>query len=93
MSVQIGLAVKSPHPEIATAHRIKKQFSSVPPRRRRKRVRAGKEVAEKAVDWSAIIGVVAGAVVANLVHWGFASINGMVVAALCWGIGQAFKKK
>ena len=53
----------------------------------------GKEVAEKAVDWSAIIGVVAGAVVANLVHWGFASINGMVVAALCWGIGQAIKKK
>ena len=47
-----------------------------------------KEVKEKAVDWSAIIGVVAGAVVANLVHWGFASINGMAVAALCWGIGR-----
>ena len=53
----------------------------------------GKDVAEKTVDWSAIIGVVAGAVVANLVHWGFASINGMVVAALCWGIGQAINKK
>ncbi len=48
----------------------------------------GKKVEEKVVDWSAIIGVVAGAVVANLVNWGFASINGMVVAALCWGIGQ-----
>ncbi|MBO4434318.1 MAG: cytosine permease [Bacteroidales bacterium] len=47
-----------------------------------------KEVKEKTVDWSAIIGVVAGAVVANLVHWGFASINGMAVAALCWGIGR-----
>ena len=47
-----------------------------------------KEVKERAVDWSAIIGVVAGAVVANLVHWGFASINGMAVAALCWGIGR-----
>ena len=47
-----------------------------------------KEVKERAVDWSAIIGVVAGAVVANLVHWGFASINGMAVAALCWGIGS-----
>ena len=47
-----------------------------------------KEVKERAVDWSAVIGVVAGAVVANLVHWGFASINGMVVAALCWGIGR-----
>ena len=53
----------------------------------------GKEVKEKAVDWSAIVGVVAGAVVANLVHWGFASINGMVVAALCWGMGRLFVKK
>ena len=50
----------------------------------------GKEVPEKVVDWSAVIGVVAGAVVANLVHWGFASINGMAVAALCWGLGRLF---
>ena len=42
----------------------------------------GKETKEKVVDWSAIVGVVAGAVVANLVHWGFASINGMVVASI-----------
>ena len=53
----------------------------------------GKEVKEKTVDWSAVIGVIAGAVVANLVHWGFASINGMAVAALCWGAGQLLKKK
>ena len=54
----------------------------------------GKEVQEPVVDWSAVVGVIAGAVVANLVHWGFASINGMVVAALCWGIGQLiFKRK
>ena len=53
----------------------------------------GKDVQEKVVDWSAIAGVVAGAVVANLVHWGFASINGMAVAALCWGIGQLVQKK
>ena len=53
----------------------------------------GKEVSEKTVDWSAIVGVVAGAVVANLVHWGFASINGMVVAALCWGVGQLIYNK
>ena len=51
----------------------------------------GKDVPEKTVDWSAVIGVVAGAVVANLVHWGFASINGMVVAAICWGIGRLIK--
>lgn len=52
----------------------------------------GKDVPEKQVDWSAIAGVVCGAVVANLVHWGFASINGMAVAALCWGIGRLIKK-
>ena len=46
------------------------------------------------MDWSAVIGVIAGAVVANLVHWGFASINGMVVAAIIWGLGQlVFKRK
>ena len=53
----------------------------------------GKEVKEAAVDWSAVIGVIAGAVVANLVHWGFASLNGMAVAALCWGIGQLLAKR
>ncbi|MBQ9192972.1 MAG: cytosine permease [Bacteroidales bacterium] len=53
----------------------------------------GKEVKEKVVDWSAVLGVVVGAVVANLVHWGFASINGMVVAALIWGIGQMIAKR
>ena len=56
-------------------------------------VNRGKAVEEKTVDWSAVVGVVAGAVVANLVHWGFASINGMVVAALCWGVGQLLKRK
>ena len=55
-------------------------------------VNKGKEVKEKTVDWAAIIGVIAGATVANLVHWGFASINGMAVAALCWGIGRLIQK-
>ena len=53
----------------------------------------GKDVREPVVDWSAVIGVIAGAVVANLVHWGFDSINGMAVAALCWCAGQLLKKK
>ena len=53
----------------------------------------GKEVKEPVVDWSAVIGVIAGAVVANLVHWGVASINGMVVAAVIWAVGQALTKK
>lgn len=47
MYIQNRLLVKSPHLEIATAHRIKKQFSSVPSRRRRKKIRVGSELAEK----------------------------------------------
>ena len=53
----------------------------------------GKKVRETVVDWSAVIGVIAGAVVANLVHWGFASLNGMAVAALCWGAGQLLAQR
>ena len=47
----------------------------------------------KVVDWFAVLGVVLGAVVANLVNWGIASINGMVAAAVCYFIGQAVNKK
>ena len=50
------------------------------------------EVSET-VNWFAVLGVVLGAVVANLVHWGIASINGMVVAAVCYLIGRAVEKK
>ena len=46
----------------------------------------------KEVDWFAIAGVVLGAVVANLVKWGFPAINGMVVATICFLIGQAVQK-
>jgi cytosine permease len=45
------------------------------------------------VDWFAVLGVVLGAVVANLVKWGFPAINGMVVATVCFLIGQAVQKK
>ncbi len=40
------------------------------------------------VNWWAVIGVVLGAVVANVLHWGVASINGMVVAAVCYAAGE-----
>jgi len=50
-------------------------------------------VKEKKVDWFAIAGVVLGAVVANLVKWGFPAINGMAVATVCFLIGQAVQKK
>ena len=47
----------------------------------------------KAVNWASVIGVVLGAVVANLLHWGIASINGMVVAVICYLVGRAICKK
>jgi len=51
------------------------------------------EKADCVVNWFAVIGVVLGAVVANLLHWGIASINGMVVATVCFVIGNVVNKK
>ena len=45
------------------------------------------------VNWASVIGVVLGAVVANLLKWGIASINGMIVAVVCYLIGYAIKRK
>ena len=42
----------------------------------------------KNVDWSAVTGVIAGAAVANFLPWGVPSINGMVVATLCYQAGR-----
>ena len=53
----------------------------------------GTETKPKTVVWGAVLGVVAGAVVANLVNWGIPAINGMVVAAICYLIGRALSKK
>ena len=47
----------------------------------------------KTIDWLAVAGVILGAIVANLLHWGIASINGMVVAAVCYCVGQAVNKR
>lgn len=45
------------------------------------------------VNWYAVIGVVIGAVVANILHWGVASLNGMAVATVCYLIGHFTQKK
>lgn len=45
------------------------------------------------VNWFSVAGVVLGAVVANLVTVGIASINGMAVAAVCYLVGHAITKK
>ncbi len=47
----------------------------------------------KTVNWCAILGVVLGAVVANLLKWGFPAINGMAVAAVCFLAGEAFRSR
>ena len=44
------------------------------------------------VNWFAVSGVIAGAVVANVLPWGIASINGMAVAALLYVVGQKVRK-
>ena len=48
---------------------------------------------EKTVNWFSVAGVVLGAVVANLVSFGIASINGMAVAAVCYLAGHFITKK
>ncbi len=45
------------------------------------------------VNWSAVAGVILGAIVANLVPWGIASLNGMFVAAVCYIVGHFVQKK
>ena len=47
----------------------------------------------KTVVWGAVLGVVLGAVVANLLPWGIPSINGMLVAAICYLAGWKMTKK
>ena len=46
----------------------------------------------KTVNWFSVAGVILGAVVANLVHWGVPAINGMAVAAVCYCIGRLIRK-
>ncbi len=49
-------------------------------------------ITEPKVCWPAIVGVILGALVANLVNWGLPSINGMAVAALCYLVGNKISK-
>ena len=50
------------------------------------------KAAVKEVEWGAVIGVIAGAVVANVLPYGIASINGMLVASVCYIIGSKLSK-
>jgi len=48
---------------------------------------------EVPVNWFNIAGIVAGAVTANLLHWGIAALNAMFIAAVCFFAGELFGKK
>ena len=50
------------------------------------------DMIKQVVDWFAVAGVILGAVVANIVPYGIASINGMAVAAVCYLIGRKVNK-
>ena len=55
----------------------------------------------KGVNWAAIIGVVAGAVIGNLTGgniiptftWGIAAVNNMVVSLACYMVGELIRRK
>ena len=47
----------------------------------------------KTVNWFAVSGVIAGAVVANLLHWGIPSINGMLVASVIFLSGELLSRR
>ena len=50
------------------------------------------ECSDIAVNWFNIAGIVIGAVVANMLNWGIAAINAMVVAAICFFLGELIRR-
>jgi cytosine permease len=53
----------------------------------------GEDNRKLSVNWGAVLGVVAGALVGNFVKWGIASVNAMVVACLCYLVFTRIIKK
>lgn len=45
-----------------------------------------------AVNWFNIAGIALGAAVANTLHWGIAALNAMIVAAICFFVGELLRK-
>ena len=56
----------------------------------RKKFAAGGETS--VVNWFNIAGIVLGAAVANTLHWGIAALNAMIVAAICFFVGELLRK-
>lgn len=53
----------------------------------------GRDDSEKTVNWYSVAAVVLGAAVANLVHLGIASLNGMAVATVIYLLGAFVSRK
>lgn len=53
---------------------------------------AGDEISDRKVNWGAVIGVVAGALVGNFVSFGIAAVNAMVVAVICYFVADMLVK-
>ncbi len=47
----------------------------------------------RTVNWFNVAGIIIGAVVANLLHWGIAAVNAMVVAAIVYFIGELIQNE
>lgn len=47
----------------------------------------------KNVDWFAVLGVLFGAIAANIISWGIPSITGVTVATVIYLVGRVFSKK
>lgn len=50
------------------------------------------EARSASVNWFNIAGIVLGAAVANTLHWGIAALNAMIVAAVCFFVGELLRK-
>ncbi len=53
----------------------------------------GEDQQKVSVNWGAVLGVVAGALVGNFVKWGIASVNAMAVACACYLVYTKVLKK
>lgn len=45
------------------------------------------------INWFNVFGIIVGAIVANLLHFGIAAVNAMAVAAVCYFIGKLVTRK
>lgn len=45
------------------------------------------------INWFNVLGIIIGAIVANLLHFGIAAVNAMAVAAVCYFIGRLVTQK